>query len=331
VEMSTAPKIIAYYGSWSAYREGAGKFEVENIDPSLCTHVIYAFAGLDGEASKIKVLDPWNDLPDDGGKNGYGRFTGLKKLNPSLCTMLAIGGWNEGSTTYSKMAADPSRRKIFIESVIQLLRQYNFDGLDLDWEYPANRGGIPADKGNFILLVKELKQAFKQHNFILSAAVGMGPSTVKSAYDVPALGEYLDFINLMTYDFHGPWENHTAHHTPLHCQPQETGDEALLNLESSVATWLDQGVPAHKLILGHASYGKTYTIDRLGGKGLCVPAKGPGSPGIYTKEPGILAYYEILSQTKNWDKHTDDCSGAPWTSKEDQWICYDNEESLKKK
>ncbi|CAL4143888.1 unnamed protein product, partial [Meganyctiphanes norvegica] len=154
----TKPKVVCYYGSWSVYRNGIGKFDIENIDTNLCTHIIYTFAGVDESTSKIKVLDPWNDLPENWGKNAYGRFTGLKAQNPELKTLLAIGGWNEGSMKYSKMAADQKKRAIFIESAVVLLLKHNFDGLDMDWEYPALRGGVPEDKTNFSILLKELKK-----------------------------------------------------------------------------------------------------------------------------------------------------------------------------
>ncbi|CAL4096923.1 unnamed protein product [Meganyctiphanes norvegica] len=143
---STNPKVVCYYGSWSVYRNGIGKFDVENIDVNLCTHIIYTFAGLDESTSMIKVLDPWNDLPDNWGKNAYGRFTGLKAQNPELKTLLAIGGWNEGSMKYSKMATDPEKRAVFIQSAVELLLKHNFDGLDMDWEYPALRGAYLKTK-----------------------------------------------------------------------------------------------------------------------------------------------------------------------------------------
>ena len=82
----------------------------------LCTHIIYSFAGLDTATSKIKSLDPWLDL-GDGGSTGRRTFlltTELKRRNPELKVSLAIGGWNEGSEKYSKMAADPAKRAIFV-------------------------------------------------------------------------------------------------------------------------------------------------------------------------------------------------------------------------
>lgn len=84
----------------------------------------------------------------------YERFNNLKLSNPSLKTLLAVGGWNFGSKPFSDMASQPSRRSIFINSTIEFLRKRNFDGLDIDWEYPATRGGPPQDKMNLASLMK---------------------------------------------------------------------------------------------------------------------------------------------------------------------------------
>lgn len=84
----------------------------------------------------------------------YRRFNGLKWSNPELKTLLAIGGWNADNSQYTQMVSSKDNRESFIENSIVFLRTYGFDGLDLDWEYPATRGGIPSDKTNFGLLCK---------------------------------------------------------------------------------------------------------------------------------------------------------------------------------
>jgi chitinase len=102
--LSTANyKMVCYFGSWAVYRPGAGKFDVENIDPTICTHIVYGFAGLNAD-NTITTLDSWNDLYDNWGKGAMNRFVALKDKNPSLKTMIAIGGWNEGSEKYSKVS-----------------------------------------------------------------------------------------------------------------------------------------------------------------------------------------------------------------------------------
>lgn len=104
-------KVVCYYGSWAVYRPDNGKFPVEEIDPNVCTHLIYGFAGL-GHDNRIKSLDSWNDLKDNYGKGAFERFTTkLKAKNPKLKTIIAIGGWNEGSMKYSTMAQSAASRK----------------------------------------------------------------------------------------------------------------------------------------------------------------------------------------------------------------------------
>lgn len=156
--LSDSGRVFCYFGSWATYRNEDCKFEVEDIDPTLCTHLIYSFAGLDKSQYTIRVLDPWQDLGINYGKDGYNRAVKLKEKNSNLKVLLAVGGWNEGSTSYSQMASDPNKRRTFIESAINLLNEHNFDGLDLDWEYPGRRGGKPEDKSNFVDLLRELQQ-----------------------------------------------------------------------------------------------------------------------------------------------------------------------------
>jgi len=233
-------KMVCYYGSWAVYRNGNGKFDVENLDPSLCTHLIFGFAGLESN-NTIKVLDPYNELYDNYGKGAYLRFTGLKKVNPALKTILAIGGWNEGSTKYSKMVSDAASRAVFIESVVELLVKFNFDGLDFDWEYPANRGGSPDDKVNFITCLSEMKEAFAPHGFMLTAAVSAGKSTMDTGYDVPAMSRIFDQIHIMAYDFHGTFETFTGHNAPLFGNPNiESGDQLHLNVVRFCCQKLDR-------------------------------------------------------------------------------------------
>lgn len=94
--------MVCYYGSWAAHRPGPGRFEVEDIDPFICTHVIYAFATL-GSDSTIQSADPSNDLEENGGKGAYKRFVGLKEKNPALKALISIGGWQDGSQKYSQV------------------------------------------------------------------------------------------------------------------------------------------------------------------------------------------------------------------------------------
>ena len=132
--------------------------------------------------------------------------------------MIAIGGWNEGAKKYSDMALNKESRKTFVESVVEFLVQHGFDGLDLDWEYPGDteRGGRWADKMKYAMLVEELKEAFKENKWLLSAAVPAPKFRVESGFDVAKIAKSLDFINVMTYDLHGSWDKFADHHSPLY-------------------------------------------------------------------------------------------------------------------
>ena len=211
---SFVEKIVCYLGSWSAYRNDEGNFQIEDINVTLCTHLIYAFVGLDGDA--VAILDKWLDLADHGGKDGFKRFNALRQQNPNVKTLVAIGGWNEGSIKYSQMAANWTARGIFVKNVVDFVKKYEFDGFDVDWEYPTQRYGSPADRSNYVTLLEELSNAFTINNLLLSAAVGAPESLASEAYNIHEISKYLDFINLMTYDFHGPSEKQTGHNTPLY-------------------------------------------------------------------------------------------------------------------
>ncbi|XP_049812389.1 chitinase-3-like protein 1 isoform X1 [Schistocerca nitens] len=322
-------KVVCYHGSWSAYRNGNGRFEIEYIKPELCTHMIYSFVGITS-AGEVRILDEWLDLAS--GKNAYNRFNKLKSSNTK--TLVAIGGWNEGSATYSAVMNNAALRQKFVQNVVNFVKTYGFDGFDLDWEYPANRGGSPGDLRAYVELLKELRAEFDKHGFILSAAVGVGRYLIGSAYDVPQLSKYLDFINLMTYDLHGSWDSKTGQNAPLYASSADkTEAERQLNVDSSVRYWIQNGADPAKLILGMGTYGRTFTLASTANTGVGAPATGPGTSGPYTMESGMMGYNEICEKIKagGWTVTWDDEQKVPYAVSGNQWVGYDNEESIKLK
>lgn len=121
-KVSNNKLVVCYVGSWAVYRPERGSFAIENIVPELCTHIIYSFAGLNATADMMRSLDPWQDLSDNYGKNGYGRMVQIKQQHPKVKISLALGGWNEGSANYSALASSRSRRMKFVLNAIQFIR-----------------------------------------------------------------------------------------------------------------------------------------------------------------------------------------------------------------
>lgn len=204
------------------YFAGNGKYLVEDIDTSICTHIIYSFVILDPVNYIMKIHDPWLDID----LQNIEKFLQLKATNPNIKLLVALGGWNDSRTSkYSIMLADPAKRTAFVNHAVQFLQQYSFDGLDLDYEYPVY-DGVATDRAGFTALVQELRQAFNPHGWMLTAAVSASKTVTDNGYDVPEVSEALDAIHLMSYDLHGSWESKVDHHATLFGQP---GDDATVD------------------------------------------------------------------------------------------------------
>ncbi|CAK1551327.1 unnamed protein product [Leptosia nina] len=302
--ISSSPRVVCYYTNWSVYRPGTAKFNPQNINPYLCTHLVYAFGGFTKD-NTLKPFDKYQDIE----KGGYAKFTGLKTYNKNLKTLLAIGGWNEGSSRFSPMVASKERRKEFVRNVIKFLRQNHFDGLDLDWEYPAFRdGGKPKDREYYAKLVKELREEFERESektgkprLLLTMAVPAGIEYIQKGFDVKTLNKYLDWMNLLTYDYHSAFEPAVNHHAPLYPleEPNEYSVDNELNIDYTIKFYLENGASPDKLVLGIPTYGRSYTLFNPDAVEIGSPADGPGEQGDATREKGYLAFYEICDALKS--------------------------------
>lgn len=185
-------------------------------------------------------------------------------------------------------------------------------------------------KENYTLLLSEFRTKLDQLNpdYLLTIAAPAGATTVPNM-DLPHLADHLDWINIMTYDFHGPWESSTNHHAPLYSNSTQPDAN---NVDTAVQTYLDSGVPAEKLILGVPFYGKTWS-GVSGGDGLFQAATDTG-PGNY--EDGTMDYHHIVDNYLNnsaYTRYWDDEAMVPYIHSESEgvFITYDDPESMQLK
>ncbi|XP_022917654.2 probable chitinase 10 isoform X1 [Onthophagus taurus] len=332
VDHNSEYKVVCYFTNWAWYRQGVGKYLPSDIDPDLCTHIVYGFAVLNGDQKVIKPHDTWADFDN----KFYEKVTALKAKG--IKVLIAIGGWNDSAgDKYSKLVNNPSSRKRFITDVVEFIKANNFDGLDLDWEYPkcwqvdCNKGPH-SDKPAFAEFVKELREAFTPHGWLLSAAVSPSRRVIDAGYEVPVLSQYLDWIAVMCYDYHGQWDKVTGHVAPMYAHPDDI--DATFNTNFTIHYWIEQGADPKKLVLGMPMYGQSFSLADNSDNGLNAPTYGGGEAGEETRARGFLSYYEICSniQNKGWTVIRDKKMRiGPYAYQRDQWVSFDDIDMIRHK
>jgi chitinase len=255
--------------------------------------------------------------------------TGLCSLAHShgVKVLLSIGGWEE-SGNFPAVAATTDGRRTFVASCADAIRQYGFDGIDIDWEYPGYgpHNGTPQDGTNFLLLLRALRDTLDvlgehaDRHMLLSIAIPTVPSLLEPL-DVGAIAALIDVFNLMTYDIYGAWDPLSNHNTPLF---PSAGSDTSRCIDAGFRLFRDTyGIPPDRLTIGTAFYGRSYKA--------CADLHRPhgGSDAANFPPDGTPRYYTIAAARDRCERRWDDRAKVPYLVCQ-EWnsvVAYDDEES----
>jgi len=316
--LSTGPQlvIIGYVGGYK------GLVNTNLIAATKLTHIDYAFADIKNNRALLR----WERTDTVNLRN----LNLLKKQNPALKVLISIGGWT-WSRNFSDAVLTDTSRQAFAGSAVDIIKKYDLDGIDIDWEYPGRpgfEGNIyrPQDKQNYTLMFKELRKQMDTlarqtgKKYLLTTAAGAFKSFLDNT-QMDKAQRYLDFINLMTYDYSGG--RIASHHTALYASKFY---KAQNNADNAVKLFIAAGVPANKLIIGMAFYGKI-SILTPGAKGL------GDSVVAFKKNIGYSVIKDSILKVGEVKHYRDKHARAPYTynAKTREFITYDDEWSVKNK
>src|SRR2546430_1621133 len=366
VEQRAGPQQhVAYFTQWGIY---VRHYNVKDLDTSgaasKLSAINYAFAGISPD-SKCMSFDAWADYQKHfstdsvsgqadswNDANGLaGNFNQLKQLkakHPKLKILISVGGWTL-SGQFST-AVQPANLKSFVRSCVDMFIKGNisglapgaaagiFDGIDIDWEYPAfqrtdsdSKGGYkfsPDDTQNYTAMLAEFRKQLGS-NHLLTVAAPAGQDKY-SKIQLNKIGKYLDWINLMTFDYHGGWDKFTDIQAPLFCHPKDpsTSVQETYCIDNTIKAYLQKGVPASKILLGLPFYGHGWTNVANKNNGLFQSTSQP-APGLYPDAPGVNDSKVLKKLTgQGYTAHRDQVTKGFWIFNGSTLWSYDDSQEI---
>jgi GH18 family chitinase len=333
------PIVAAYYPEWAIYSRD---FNVADIPAENLTHLIYSFAKID-TAGRMSLFDPYaavektfsgadsvdgvGDTWDQTLAGNFNQLAELKAIHPELSNLIAVGGWTL-SGSFSDIASTAQGRETFADSAYDYLKTYTmFDGLDFDWEYPGGGGlesnTVRAEDGqNYALLLEAVRGRLNDlevetgRDFQISVASPGGPDKIAN-FNIEGLEPHVDFFNLMTYDYHGGWENITGHQAPMY---DTIGGD--YDIVTTVRLFKEAGVDGSKIVLGAPAYTRAWSGVENGGDGGFQEVTNQLAPGSF--EGGVYDYKDVVAKVldpqSDWTIYWDDEAQAAYVFSESEGI-----------
>jgi len=337
----TCKEVIGYYPNWQWY-DRAKLVKPSTIAYSKYTIINYSF--FKPEASGlISNTDTWADENLLQGQINWSTTPPTYYPNTSIIdlahnagtkVMVSIGGWTL-SDNFPTIAASSSKRALFASECNRLLKFYNFDGIDIDWEYPgfADHSGTANDKQNFTLLLQQIKDSITtlgiQYNktYKLSACFSADP-TKADDIEWNNIVPILDMINLMSYDFFGAFDCKANHNSPLYAP---TSGDPNFNIQSAFnMLTTTYNVPSTKINIGTAFYGRSQT-----GATTLHQTTNCGEDAVtFSLDLGTPQYYNVVDKLNLFDYHWDNVAKVPYLTGKSSgsaagtFVSYDNKQSI---
>lgn len=239
-----------YFANWSVYE---AKHTPGDVDVANISHVFYAFMKIDPESGNVGLSDSWADteLSVNGKKGCLGLWMSLKKEHRHLKVVMSVGGWGT-SNAFQETVKSEKKLQNFVESVTHLVLTYKFDGVDIDWEYPAS----PVEGSQLCGLLELLRASLDSvRDGMLLTVASPASSNQLENYDLERMDRVLSFWNVMCYDFAGAgWSSNTGAHLNLY---GHNGDNDL-NVDLVIGNYIGQGIHPQKLVMGMPMYGRSF-------------------------------------------------------------------------
>jgi chitinase len=283
--------VMGYYPAWEKEALDHTQLRYEYL-----THIVHAFTKPDAAGNLVVDADyPYPELVSEAHRHG-------------VKVIMSVGGW-ENCAGFPGMVAQSATRAKFIGQVLNFLKTNDYDGIDLDWEFVSN----PTEQRDFGFFVKELSEALRAQNPPLQLSLAAPADDYWARWiNFEELAGYFDFIGFMTYDFHGPWSDHSGPNSPLYL----CGGDTCGSLNDSFLYGLSRKIPKEKLLVGLAFYGRSFD---------CSAFYQP------FKESGEYRYADVAGLlSTGWTRIWDDCSQVPIAQRSDQKVIvsYDDEQSI---
>ncbi len=333
-------RVVGYYTAWSLY---ARQYFVTDVPADKLTHINYAFINISRQGECVlgdegaDIQYPYPNDPENAPFRGnFRQLLLLKEEYPHLKVLMSIGGWT-WSGHFSGAARTEESRRIFVQSCITLMAQYGFDGIDVDWEFPVSGGlydGLPEDKVNFTLLLAEFRRQLDEQgapigrHYLLTIAAP-APEHIYSNLELDQIHPYLNWINIMAYDFHGGWNTVTNHGSPLFT-PSNDPDPSSAddNADAVIQAYIEAGVPADKIVIGVPFYGRGWGGVPPENNGLYQPFESfpPGTWNI-----GVFDFSDLQDNYLGWySRYWDAEARSSWlyNPRTEIMITYEDPESL---